>query len=88
MLDLLKARALGSTAPDLSITLARAYAGAGKINEAIAEIDKAIAAINPGMKLPSLAIASAIRERGRISSAAPSSAAALGMPQTILDASS
>jgi len=41
---LLKARALGSTSPDLSVTLARAYGGAGKVNEAIAELDKAIAA--------------------------------------------
>ena len=41
---LLKARALGSTAPDLSITLARAYAGANQINQAVAELDKAIAA--------------------------------------------
>ncbi|GAA0322525.1 hypothetical protein GCM10009087_36000 [Sphingomonas oligophenolica] len=41
---LLKARQLGSTSSDLPILLARAYGGTGKINEAIAEIDKAIAA--------------------------------------------
>jgi Flp pilus assembly protein TadD len=41
---LLKARQLGIASSDLSVSLARAYAATGKTNEAIAELDKAIAA--------------------------------------------
>ena len=41
---LLKARELGFAGAELSVSLARAYGGTGKTSEAIAELDKAIAA--------------------------------------------